>query len=365
MSTRALSRASLVLLEHFRIIKKGTHQQAKRQGFATIPIPQGWVEPHILYAQVLNNRPENLTVIDALHRVGFEDPFAQVPEIDAYVDGLFSKHRPQTDLQKAILLFRAVLPSKLTFSFGESEYTGLPKAKGGLEIPFTEDFNAGIRLWTRSSLLPRDLISEPSRAEMYRVAVCREYTYLLVALLRASGIESHFNKVGMHHANVAAVVDGQHLKLEALLPGIEVLDEMPATIATDYEATAFHYNSRGNVRGDQGYPRKAMALLDIALEIKPDLAQAWNNRGVLLLDMKQFAQGLEALDKALKFEPNDSTIWSNKGVAHLRLEQKDAAEAAFRKSLEIDPGNRLAQANLDRLLGRNTLFDCMMGRRDS
>ncbi len=50
-----------------------------------------------------------------------------------------------------------------------------------------------------------------------------------------------------------------------------------------------------------------------ALEINPDYADAWINKGVVLENQNKYAETLECYNKALEINPEDVDAWNNKG----------------------------------------------------
>ena len=74
-----------------------------------------------------------------------------------------------------------------------------------------------------------------------------------------------------------------------------------------------------------------------ALAIDPIYAPAWANRGLLLTNLKKYLESVAAFDEAVKLNDRDPEIWSNRGVALYYSGQSDKAAQSLRKALEIDP----------------------------
>jgi tetratricopeptide (TPR) repeat protein len=60
---------------------------------------------------------------------------------------------------------------------------------------------------------------------------------------------------------------------------------------------------------------------DNALEIDPNHAATWNNKGAALNELGKYNEAIECFDKALEIEPKYANAWLNKGVA-LKAEGK-------------------------------------------
>jgi tetratricopeptide (TPR) repeat protein len=50
-----------------------------------------------------------------------------------------------------------------------------------------------------------------------------------------------------------------------------------------------------------------------ALEIDPNNADAWNNKGWAMSLLRRYEEAIECLDKALEIDPNNADAWNNKG----------------------------------------------------
>jgi tetratricopeptide (TPR) repeat protein len=106
---------------------------------------------------------------------------------------------------------------------------------------------------------------------------------------------------------------------------------------------------------------EALAVAETALASAPDLAFAWQSKGVLLLKLQRPAEAVEALDRALTLDARLASACIYKGAALLQLDRPQEAAAAFDRALELRPkdaiasrGKRQAQAMRTRdVLGRH------------
>jgi Flp pilus assembly protein TadD len=55
-------------------------------------------------------------------------------------------------------------------------------------------------------------------------------------------------------------------------------------------------------------------------------------------------------DKAIELKPDCADAWNNKGVTLQRLEEYEEARKCYGKALDIDPSNSMAQNNLNFIL---------------
>jgi tetratricopeptide (TPR) repeat protein len=84
---------------------------------------------------------------------------------------------------------------------------------------------------------------------------------------------------------------------------------------------------------------KAVSLLQTALRLAPDNADAARVLGQALIDLKQYADGRDALQRAVRLKPDDVGAQYWLGYANLVLRALPSAEAAFREALRVDPDN--------------------------
>jgi tetratricopeptide (TPR) repeat protein len=106
----------------------------------------------------------------------------------------------------------------------------------------------------------------------------------------------------------------------------------------------------------QGQPKPALAAIERALEVDPDSATALSNCAALLSSqLKRSAEAMPLLEKALLLAPDDAEAWNNMGYALIDLRRYDEALPCLEESLRLKPGNALAlynQGNALQLLNR-------------
>ena len=112
-------------------------------------------------------------------------------------------------------------------------------------------------------------------------------------------------------------------------------------------------------------PRHAMRLIDFGLRedergfrVSPisDLtatALYYSNRGAEALRAERLDEAVAWLEDAVRIDPELASAWANLGVAQRRSGRTDQAELSYRQALVVDPGLSSALVNLAVLLRLN------------
>lgn len=316
--------------------------------------------------------PVHAKTLAALEQAGLTDPFRVTAEAERHIENLRALHRPDGKLATAILIFRSVIAASQTFSFNGQECAPLAPDQGGLNISFNADPNVGLRRFSEGfidfhTLLKSDEYDRP------RVAMCIEYSVLLITFLRAAGIEAHLMSGGYPgHVVVAAKIDGDHYRLDAAYlkdkvpPRFEKLTP-PVRYFSERIALADCYSSRAETLRRQCQHDAAFKFVSLALAIAPDFAAAWVNLGAILSrDGKQSGseQAHQAYDRALELEPDNAVALNAKGTLLARSRQRAEAEVYFKKALAADPTYEKAKKNLKQLTGQLDLCNQLIQLAD-
>ena len=95
-----------------------------------------------------------------------------------------------------------------------------------------------------------------------------------------------------------------------------------------YIANCCHFNNNLN---------ESLHYFDKSIEIDPQDAGAWNNKGVVLGELGKYEEVIAAFDKAIEINSQLSEAWTNKGIALCYLGKYEEAIAAHDKAIEINP----------------------------
>ena len=101
---------------------------------------------------------------------------------------------------------------------------------------------------------------------------------------------------------------------------------------------AMAYNNRGSAYAILKQYDIAIQDFDKAIELNPGLAMPYKNRGSSYDDLKQYGRAIQDFDKAIELNPGYVTAYNNRGVAYAKLKQLDRAIQDYNKAIELDPG---------------------------
>ena len=97
---------------------------------------------------------------------------------------------------------------------------------------------------------------------------------------------------------------------------------------------------------EQGNLAVAEALLKRATEVDPKNKFAWNNLGLVYLQLRQDDQAITCFNKQIEVNPYDEYAYNNLGRIYWQERKYDEAVKAFNKQLENNPLDKFAHANL-------------------
>ena len=80
---------------------------------------------------------------------------------------------------------------------------------------------------------------------------------------------------------------------------------------------------------------EAVAAFDEAIELKPELEQAWYGRGLALKSQEKYREAVASFDKATEINPRLYEAWRERGEALYRLKQYPEALAFIDKAINI------------------------------
>ncbi|MBC8304090.1 MAG: tetratricopeptide repeat protein [Pelagibacterales bacterium] len=104
------------------------------------------------------------------------------------------------------------------------------------------------------------------------------------------------------------------------------------------------YNEQGNALTELKQLQLAIKSYDQAIKLNPKYTDAYYNKGLVLHELKRIELAIENYDQAIKINPNHVYSHNNKGYALQKLKKIEASIESFYNVLKINP-------NFDFLLG--------------
>jgi len=112
--------------------------------------------------------------------------------------------------------------------------------------------------------------------------------------------------------------------------------------------TASDYIKQGNALFFESRYEDAIAVYDKAIQLDPDLYEAWFGKASSLVVQQHYDDALEAYDQALNLKSDSVEAWFGKGTVLRKLQRWDDAIAAFEQASSLkpeDPRIWLSQGN--------------------
>ncbi|MEG3224783.1 MAG: hypothetical protein BME94_04430 [Methanobacteriales archaeon Met13] len=80
---------------------------------------------------------------------------------------------------------------------------------------------------------------------------------------------------------------------------------------------------------ENGNAKKSLVFLEQALKVDRNYLPAWNNKGVVLLELQDYRGAVKCFDAVIRLDPGDNMAWYNKGYAHFILEEYQESVQSF------------------------------------
>jgi tetratricopeptide (TPR) repeat protein len=112
-------------------------------------------------------------------------------------------------------------------------------------------------------------------------------------------------------------------------------------------------NLRGSINLEKQLYDQAQADFDRAIAVDPKLAEAYDNRAVVLSYKKEYEQALKDLDRALELNNRSALAYFHRGLINHEKERPNDAIKDFTRAIDLDP--EFAEAYRARATSRDTL----------
>jgi tetratricopeptide (TPR) repeat protein len=77
--------------------------------------------------------------------------------------------------------------------------------------------------------------------------------------------------------------------------------------------------AQGTVFGSRGCLKEAIECFNRAIEIDPNITDAWYNKGIALINQENLTGALECMQKAAGLDPDFTVAWFKMGSLYRRL----------------------------------------------
>ena len=124
----------------------------------------------------------------------------------------------------------------------------------------------------------------------------------------------------------------------------DAMDEYSKAIEIYPENAGAYYN-RGYIYNDLGQHEKAIEDYDKAIELEPNLVKAYNNRGYVYNDLGQYEKAIKDYDKAIELEPSEAKVYNNRGNVYKNLVQHEKAIEDYTRAIQLNPQYKKAYLN--------------------
>jgi tetratricopeptide (TPR) repeat protein len=112
---------------------------------------------------------------------------------------------------------------------------------------------------------------------------------------------------------------------------------------------AIAYHNRGLLHANLDLNEKAIEDFDKAIELDDQFLDAYRNRGQLQLKLKNYVQAIESFSQLLDLEPKDASAHSNRGLAYAATGQFDKSVADFDSAISLGSENVVVWLNRGRV----------------
>lgn len=120
-------------------------------------------------------------------------------------------------------------------------------------------------------------------------------------------------------------------------------------IENGYTHKGMMYMGRGVEFGDNGRMPEAMKDFTRALELNPELKDAYKFRGSLYAQAGQIDLAVKDLEKYLTYDSTDVVTWNNMAMIFMRQNQLEKSLKAFTRTIELKPDAVISYENRSRI----------------
>ncbi len=152
---------------------------------------------------------------------------------------------------------------------------------------------------------------------------------------RAIELAPHFTQA-LNNRSAIYMITGQYQKAK---PDIQKF------IKIHPDADPSKYLNLGQIYREEGDYEKALEHYRIAVDMNPEMFNAWYNIAYILITTGKHQEALNPVNQALELKPGNSQTYLARGMVHVGLKQYKKALADFNQALSLDSSNLEAHIN--------------------
>jgi tetratricopeptide (TPR) repeat protein len=119
---------------------------------------------------------------------------------------------------------------------------------------------------------------------------------------------------------------------------------------------AFAYENRGMLYDESGERDKALKDFSEAIQLDPNLYHAFLGRGLIDMERKDLDQAIEDFSEAARIDPSSAAAYNNRGLAYSYKKDFDRALANFDAAIQLRPNYAAALADRGYVYGQKKQF---------
>ena len=123
------------------------------------------------------------------------------------------------------------------------------------------------------------------------------------------------------------------------------LDVMQFMYQQQVAGSARWFRLSGNLHSDTGHHTEAIADYDRAIELIPNFAAAYFNRGHAKNSLKEFTEDIADYDRAIELMPNFAAAYHNRGGTKQNLQNYAGAISDYNRAIELMPDSAATHRN--------------------
>jgi tetratricopeptide (TPR) repeat protein len=102
----------------------------------------------------------------------------------------------------------------------------------------------------------------------------------------------------------------------------------------------------GTFYSENGEDKKAIECFDKAVQLNPDMWEAYSSRGAAFYHQEQYDKCIDDCNHALRLRPDDWTAMVNRGSSYFSKGDNKTALADYNAALRLQPGNAKLMVNI-------------------